>query len=128
MNALEFTPMSDERTGIVRYGETSSPIEDSMERSRRASHPLSDLLDSKAQPVASGIPGFISEQEFADQLGLALATIRRWRRTGYGPKFVKIGRRDFCKENAATEFAAEQLAKAEAAAEPRRRGRPRSTT
>jgi hypothetical protein len=77
-----------------------------------------------AQSVASGIPGYISEQHQADQLEISLATLRRWRRKGYGPKSVKIGRKDYYPETASADFAAELLAKAETAAEPRRRGRP----
>jgi hypothetical protein len=85
------------------------------------------LIEStRRQPPASGIPGFIDEQQFANQLGLSRATVRRWRRQGYGPAWIKIGRRDYTRETAAEEFAAAQLAKAEAAAKPRGRGRPRS--
>jgi hypothetical protein len=73
----------------------------------------------------SKIPGWITEAQFARQLGLSITTVRRWRRRGYGPTWVKIGRRDYTRETAAADFAAAQLADAEAAAEPRRRGRPR---
>jgi hypothetical protein len=83
------------------------------------------LRSASRQPAASGIPGWITEQQYADQIGVSLATVRRWRRQHYGPTFVKIGRRDYCRENAAAEFAADQLKKAESAAEPRPRGRPR---
>jgi hypothetical protein len=74
------------------------------------------------------IEGFVSEAEFANQLNLTLATVRRWRRVGYGPRSVRLGRRDFYRENAVQQFLSEKLAEAEAAAEPRRRGRPRRVT
>ncbi len=34
----------------------------------------------------------IKEQKAADTLGLSVATLRRWRWSGNGPGFVKIGR------------------------------------
>jgi hypothetical protein len=83
------------------------------------------LPGSSRQPAASGIPGYITERQFADQLGLSIATIRRWRRQGYGPAWVKIGRRDYTRENGAREFADELLGRAQAQREPRR-GRPRA--
>jgi hypothetical protein len=113
--------MSNETTGIVRYGETS-PIVDVPTRYGLAG----ELTDHNGPPLQeTGIPGFITEEQLARQLGVALSTVRRWRRRGYGPKFVKVGRKDYCKETAAADFAAELLAEAERAAEPRRRGRPR---
>ena len=33
----------------------------------------------------------VNEHEVALQLGLAVATLRRWRWAGRGPRFVKIG-------------------------------------
>ena len=84
------------------------------------------LLGSESrQPVANGIPGFITEQQLARQLGLSLVTVRRWRRQRCGPKSVRIGRRDYYRVTAVEEFAAEQLAAAEAAGKPRTRVRPR---
>ena len=75
----------------------------------------------------SKIPGWITEAQFARQLGLSIATVRRWRRRGYGPPWVKIGRRDYTRETAAADFAAELFAKAKAEREPPRRGQPRKT-
>jgi hypothetical protein len=83
------------------------------------------LLRSACRQPASRIPGFITDQQQADRLGVTVSTLRRWRRKGYGPKSVKIGRKDYYPETADAEFAAAQLAEAEAAAEPRGRGRPR---
>jgi predicted DNA-binding transcriptional regulator AlpA len=34
----------------------------------------------------------LNETEAASLLNLAVATLRRWRWAGYGPRFVKIGR------------------------------------
>jgi hypothetical protein len=85
---------------------------------------VNDFCESPPQ-ATSGIPGYISEVEFAAQLGVVLSTIRRWRRQRYGPQAVTIGRKFYYKQDAAQTFAAAQLDKAEAAAEPRRRGRPR---
>ena len=64
---------SNEGTGIVRYGETPSPIAGAMER---------DLAQERARNTLarSGIEGFVTEFEFAAQLGIAVATVRRWRR------------------------------------------------
>jgi predicted DNA-binding transcriptional regulator AlpA len=33
----------------------------------------------------------IGEREAAERLGLAVATLRRWRWVGRGPRFVKVG-------------------------------------
>jgi hypothetical protein len=95
---------------IVRYGE-STPIADAMTPYR---HNLTD-------PEETGIPGFITEEQLAQQLGVALSTIRRWKSRRYGPKFVKIGRKDYCKETAAADFAAALLAEAENSGRPSRR-------
>jgi hypothetical protein len=73
----------------------------------------------------SKIPGWITEAQFARQLGLSIATVRRWRRRRYGPPWVKIGRKDYTQANAAADFAAELLARRTAAAEVPGRGRPR---
>jgi hypothetical protein len=139
------TPMTNEDVGIVRYGKTPTPIADAMAReaasvvARGPGRPRNKpqiaefheeneaarLLPGPADTLQSPVPGFITEQQLADRLGLRLATIRRWKRRGYGPKFVKIGRKDYCKANAVEEFALAELAKAEAAALPHPRGRPR---
>lgn len=37
----------------------------------------------------------VSDDEAAPQLGVTASTMARWRRAGYGPRFVKIGRRVF---------------------------------
>lgn len=83
------------------------------------------LLGSTSRPAASGIQGFITEADFAAQLGVAISTLQRWRYTRHGPRSVKIARRFYYREDAAETFLDEQLKKAETAAKPRRRGRPR---
>jgi len=84
---------------------TPTPIADEMRRLR---------LASALPPEESGISGFISEQQLADQLDLSLATIRRWRRAGYGPISVKIGRVSYYRENAFAEFVEAEMKKATA--------------
>jgi hypothetical protein len=96
---------------IVRYGE-NTPIADAMTRLRES---LPDPEET------TRIPGFITEEQLARQLGVTLSTVRRWKSRGYGPKFAKIGRRDYCKETAASDFAAALLAEAEDRDRPRRR-------
>jgi len=38
------------------------------------------------------LDGFLSEQAFADEIGRAVITLRLWRRKGYGPPFVRVGK------------------------------------
>jgi hypothetical protein len=83
---------------------------------------LEELFESSSI-TTSGIPGYITEVEFAAQIRVAVSTIRRWRRQRYGPQAVAIGRKFYYREDAASTFAAAQLEKTEAAAEPPRRGR-----
>lgn len=37
-------------------------------------------------------PRLVDEHEAADILGLSARTLREWRRSGTGPRFVKLGR------------------------------------
>jgi hypothetical protein len=99
----------------VCYGETP-PIADAFSR----------LSESFTDPEESGVAGFITEEQLARQLGVTLSTIRRWKSRGYGPKFVKIGRRDYCKESGAADFAAELMAAAEDKSRRRRARQRRS--
>jgi hypothetical protein len=106
-------------------GEIPTPIADEMRR-RLVQAKLQEAIRSgSAQPAEGGIEGFITEFEHAAQLGIAVATVRRWRRQRYGPQAVTIGRKFYYREDAAQTFAIAQLERAEAASEPRRRGRPR---
>jgi hypothetical protein len=38
------------------------------------------------------IPGYTPEREKAEQLGVALRTLRKWRQLGKGPAYTKFGR------------------------------------
>jgi len=38
------------------------------------------------------IPGYTPEREFADELGVSLDTLRKWRRQGKGPAYIIVGR------------------------------------
>jgi hypothetical protein len=38
------------------------------------------------------IPGYIPESEMAEQLGLAVRTLRKWRQQGHGPAYIKFGK------------------------------------
>lgn len=39
---------------------------------------------------------YLSEDEFCEQFKIAPRTAQRWRRTGAGPKWVRIGLRRIC--------------------------------
>lgn len=71
------------------------------------------------------IPGWHSEHESARILGEDIQTRRRHRRMGIGPKWVRHGRHILHPDGAEEEYLREKLAKAEAAAQPPRRGRRR---
>ena len=34
----------------------------------------------------------LTSEELSERLGIPVATLKRWRRTGYGPKFIRIGK------------------------------------
>jgi hypothetical protein len=38
------------------------------------------------------IPGYIPEAEMAEQLAVAVRTLRKWRQLGLGPPFTKFGK------------------------------------
>jgi hypothetical protein len=38
------------------------------------------------------IPGYIPEAAMAEQLGLAVRTLRKWRQQGHGPAYTKFGK------------------------------------
>jgi hypothetical protein len=70
------------------------------------------------------IPGFISEADQAKRLGESLATRRRKRRSGIGPRYVRLGRQTLYPEGADLEYLTGRVVDPEAP-EPVRRGRPR---
>jgi hypothetical protein len=76
-----------------------------------------------ALPVT--IPGWHSEPEAAAMLGESLQTRRRNRRAGIGPRWVRHGRRVLYEDGSEAAYLAGLQEKAEAASEPRGRGRPR---
>jgi hypothetical protein len=39
------------------------------------------------------IPGYTDERQTAEELGLCLRTLRKWRARGEGPPYVKIGKK-----------------------------------
>jgi hypothetical protein len=41
---------------------------------------------------SANIPGYKTELETAEELGLGVRTLRKWRTQGIGPSFLKIGR------------------------------------
>ena len=71
------------------------------------------------------VPGWHDEVEAAELLGESVPTRRRNRKRGIGPRWARHGRRVMHPDGAEAEYLAQQLAKAEAAASPRGRGRPR---
>jgi hypothetical protein len=38
------------------------------------------------------IPGYLPEAEMAEQLGVAVRTLRKWRQQGQGPAYTKFGK------------------------------------
>jgi hypothetical protein len=72
------------------------------------------------------IAGHITEGEQAARSGVTIATLRRWRVRGYGPKPVRFGRFILYAQDANEQFIAEQVTAAENSHKPRGRGRPRS--
>jgi hypothetical protein len=38
------------------------------------------------------IPGYIPEAEMAEQLGVTVRTLRKWRQQGLGPAYTKLGK------------------------------------
>jgi hypothetical protein len=108
--------------------ESPTPIADEMRRRRLESE--LPAAPGTEQPVSRRnikptVPGWHSEQEAARLLGEHIQTRRRNRQRGIGPKWVRHGHDVLYPDGAEEEYLAELLAKAEAAAEPPRRGRPR---
>jgi len=87
-----------------------------------SSGPL-QFIEPHPTMLEPSIPGFITEKAQAAKSGVSLATLRRWRKRGYGPRAVRYGRRFLYREDADVEFLA-RVAEAEAQQQPRRRGRP----
>jgi hypothetical protein len=71
------------------------------------------------------VPDWHTEEEAAELLGESMGLRRRNRRLNIGPKWVRHGRRILYQDGSEAEYLAELQEKAEAASEPRGRGRPR---
>lgn len=50
------------------------------------------LCASLCPKMTETLEHLLNEHEAASRLGLAVATLRRWRWSGHGPRFAKIGR------------------------------------
>ena len=84
------------------------------------------IADHRKQMKSPNITGHITEDEQAERIGVTKSTLRRWRRRGYGPKHVRIGRVILYTEDADARFLAEQAAAAENQDQTRGRGRSRA--
>jgi hypothetical protein len=83
----------------------------------------------RGRPVGRpAIPGYITEQEQASRSGVTVATLRRWRVKGYGPRAVHFGRVPMYREDANEQFLVQKEATAEAQRKLRPRGRPRASS
>jgi len=49
----------------------------------------------KTEQLRSGIRGYTSEFETAEQLGVSVRTLRKWRQQRGGPPYIKVGRQVF---------------------------------
>lgn len=54
--------------------------------------------------IVPSIFGHVSERQLATRLGMSVWGLRAWRKRGYGPAHVKIGRSTFYSEVAITSF------------------------
>jgi hypothetical protein len=50
------------------------------------------------------IPGFSDERSTAEELGLRVDALRKWRRQGIGPPYAKIGKQIFYPDEARAEW------------------------
>ncbi len=50
------------------------------------------MNNSNAPATASPPPAFLNEHQVAEMLCQSVRTIQKWRTTGYGPEFYKLGR------------------------------------
>jgi hypothetical protein len=91
---------------------------------RPVSSSLEELFESPP-PATSGIPGYISEDEFARLVNRQPSTLRRSRKQHFGPTAVRIGPDFYYRETAPQDLLDAEMAKAEAERAPPRRGRPR---
>ena len=57
-----------------------------------------------AVKAKSHIAGFTAERETAEELGVSVRTLRKWRQTGEGPPFVQVGRRILYRDEARAQW------------------------
>jgi predicted DNA-binding transcriptional regulator AlpA len=50
-------------------------------------------LTGKTAEAAGGYLDYIAAGALAEQLGVSLRSLERWRETGTGPRFTRLGRR-----------------------------------
>jgi hypothetical protein len=48
----------------------------------------------------ANIPGYTDERQTAEELGVGLRTLRKWRQQGVGPAYVKIGKKIYYRDEA----------------------------
>jgi hypothetical protein len=61
---------------------------------RNHNAPRRQHRSSSPAAASASIAGYTSEAALAEQLGLTMRTLRKWRATGIGPPYTKIAR--FC--------------------------------
>jgi hypothetical protein len=44
------------------------------------------------------VPGYLREAEMAEQLGVAVRTLRKWRQQGFGPAYTKFGKQVYYRD------------------------------
>ena len=50
------------------------------------------MLHEQSQPVQASEEEFLNERQVANLICQSVRTIQKWRVTGYGPEFYKLGR------------------------------------
>jgi predicted DNA-binding transcriptional regulator AlpA len=102
--------MGDGGTGGMEESRTPTVIEIPQKTATRKSNPVRDLRKSRPLFIASrmwllsapnGNAGvematsevYLTEDEFAGRYHLGRRTVQRWRQTGEGPSWVRLGRR-----------------------------------
>lgn len=81
------------------------------------------LRPADRQPASKIVDGIVTEQEYAERIGVCLATVRRRRKRREGPTFIQIGRDFYTTERRIENYVDALFAEAEGGAGSRRRGR-----
>ena len=53
---------------------------------------MSNQERGRGRKRVAHIPGYSTERETAEELGVVLRTLRKWRQQGRGPAFIKFAR------------------------------------